>query len=249
MSGNISSRPAVSMSLSMSLGTSPQQQRSSTSHTSPSSIPLLLSPLTYHNSNIYPNAVTPPACNFIQVHHHYHTPPGYSSWLAESPPRASSAPPIIEDLPPLADTPPRIEAPALDATCHHCLHRREKVYPCHRTNPPPITKQMSRCTLKFCDNCLKQLIVKSYHVLLPSIAAANGWKAYYESRSDDDWCCPRCHLFCDCNRCMAVKLPEQFIDEPLKASKKRQHILFDDNEKMNTTPTVKVRRHAKVERP
>lgn len=215
-------------------------------------------PPQYPTSSLSHLPVTPPGYSYIQINHHYHTPPGYSSWLTTTPERPASAPPapvtLIEDeLPPLQGTPPRPEPPPLNATCHKCEHRREQVYPCHRINPPPVMRQMDRCVLKFCDNCLRQLILKSQHVLLPSIAAVNGWKAYYESRVDDDWCCPRCHLFCDCTRCMEVKLPERAVKDVLKACRKmnrvHQLVLDDNNEKkMETTPSVKVRRHEKVDR-
>jgi hypothetical protein len=206
-----------------------------------------LIPLPFPISSTFPAPTTPPGYN-IQVNHHYYpTPPRYSSWLTTTPPhRASSAPPVqvIEDeLPPLQVTPPQREPspqPSINATCHRCDHRREVVYLCHRLNPPLLINAVKRCSFKFCEPCLKQLINKTQHVLLPNM---DGWREYYQSRNDDDWCCPRCHLFCDCTRCMKVKLPQPVTDSPSKPRAKisRVHqLLFDD---MDTAPTSKVRRH------
>lgn len=214
-----------------------------------------LTPQQFPISSTSHALATPPGYSYIQVNHHYNTPPGLS-WLSTTPQRAASAPPC-EDLPPLEDTPPRREPspadteppqPSINATCHRCDHRREVVYLCHRLDPPLLYNNVKRCTLKFCDPCLKQLINKTQHVLLPSISAVDGWRQYYQSRNDNDWCCPRCHLFCDCSRCMKVKLPQPVTDSPLKPRPKNKmskvhQLLFADGEPMNTEPTSKVRRH------
>lgn len=219
--------------------------------------PLRPIPLPFHIPSTSHALATPPGCNYIQVNHlHYHTPPGYTAWLTTTPPhRASSAPPPIDfivddDLPPLQVTPPqRDPSPpptSINATCHRCGHVRDIVYVCHRLNPPLLERPLKQCTFKFCENCLKQLINKSQHVLLPSISAVNGWKQYYESRGDDDWCCPRCHLFCDCLKCMKIKLPERVTNSPLKPCRRKDKVhslMFDDCEIMETAPAAKVRRH------
>lgn len=108
------------------------------------------------------------------------------------------------------------------ANCHGC-RTVKMVYPCHNLHPNRKTHRRDGCELSFCKPCINKMVNRNCGSTIDSIEEIGGWSEYVDSKNTATFHCPKCHGFCDCDRCRRSPSPTSSTESlPVRSKPQRE---------------------------